>query len=157
MRAAAIMIITTEKAMTATAMTAARKTLQTMLTSILGSGILCMCQVYLAERRFIVMNKEEILAKSKQENHGQDIASLEVSKASMLFGWITAVCMLAFVAVVEALVHDRMNSGIFFAVMAGCSAIFINKYLKLRKRHELYIAVVYIIAAIPLSASGNIV
>ena len=37
------------------------------------------------------MNKEEILAKSKQENHGQDIASLEVSKASMLFGWITAV------------------------------------------------------------------
>ena len=129
-------------------MTTAKKTLQTMLTSILGSDILCMCQVYLAERRFIVMNKEEILAKSKQENHGQDIASLEVSKASMLFGWITAVCMLAFVAVVEALVHDRMNSGIFFAVMAGCSAIFINKYLKLRKRHELYIAIVYIIATV---------
>ena len=94
------------------------------------------------------MNREEILAKSKQENHGQDIANLEVSKASMLFGWITAVCMLAFVAVVEALVHDRMNSGILFAVMAGCSAIFINKYLKLRKRHELYIAIVYIFAAI---------
>ena len=126
----------------------AKKTLQTMLTSILGSDILCMRQVHLAERRFIVMNKEEILAKSKQENHGQDIASLEVSKASMLFGWITAVCMLAFVAVVEALVHDRMNSGIFFAVMAGCSAIFINKYLKLRKRHELYIAIVYIIATV---------
>ena len=129
-------------------MTTAKKTLQTMLTSILGSDILCMRQVHLAERRFIVMNKEEILAKSKQENHGQDIASLEVSKASMLFGWITAVCMLAFVAVVEALVHDRMNSGIFFAVMAGCSAIFINKYLKLRKRHELYIAIVYIIATV---------
>ena len=129
-------------------MTTAKKTLQTMLTSILGSDILCIRQVHLAERRFIVMNKEEILAKSKQENHGQDIASLEVSKASMLFGWITAVCMLAFVAVVEALVHDRMNSGIFFAVMAGCSAIFINKYLKLRKRHELYIAIVYIIATV---------
>ena len=129
-------------------MSTAKKTLQTMLTSKLGSDILCMCQVHLAERRFIVMNKEEILAKSKQENHGQDIASLEVSKASMLFGWITAVCMLAFVAVVEALVHDRMNSGIFFAVMAGCSAIFINKYLKLRKRHELYIAIVYIIATV---------
>ena len=125
-----------------------KKTLQTMLTSILGSDILCMCQVYLAERRVIVMHKEEIHAKSKKENHGQDIASLEVSKASMLFGWITAVCMLAFVAVVEALVHDRMNSGIFFAVMAGCSAIFINKYLKLRKRHELYIAIVYIIATV---------
>ena len=125
-----------------------RKTLQTMLTSILGSDILCMCQVYLAERRFVVMNREEILSKSKQENHGQDIANLEVSKASMLFGWITAVCLLALVGVVEALVFNRMNSGVFFAVMAGCSAIFINKYLKLRKRHELYIAIVYIFAAI---------
>ena len=94
------------------------------------------------------MNKEEILAKSKQENHGQDIANLEVSKASMLFGWITAVCVLALVALVEALVQDRMNSGIFFAVMAGCSAIFINKYLKLRKQHELYIAIVYMIATV---------
>ena len=94
------------------------------------------------------MNKEEILAKSKQENRGQDIANLEVSKASMLFGWITAVCLLSLVAVVEALVCSRMNSGIFFGVMAGCSAIFINKYLKLRKRHELYIAIVYVIAAI---------
>ena len=94
------------------------------------------------------MNKDEILAKSKQENHGQDIANLEVSKASMLFGWITAVCVLALVALVEALVQDRMNSGIFFAVMAGCSAIFINKYLKLRKQHELYIAIVYMIATV---------
>ena len=94
------------------------------------------------------MNKEEILAKSKQENRGQDIANLEVSRASMVFGWITAVCLLALVAVVEALAYDRMNNGIFFAVMAGCSAIFINKYLKLRKRHELYIAIVYVFAAV---------
>jgi hypothetical protein len=40
-----------------------------------------------------------------------------------------------------------MNSGIFFAVMAGCSAIFIRKYLKLHKKHELYISIVYVIAA----------
>ena len=84
------------------------------------------------------MNKEEILAKSKQENRGQDIANLEVSKASMQFGWITAVCLLSLVAVVEAVVYERMNAGIFFAIMAGCSAIFINKFLKLHKRHELY-------------------
>ena len=129
-------------------MNTAKKTLQTMLTSILGSDILFTRQVNLAERWFIVMNREEILAKSKQENHGQDIASLEVSKSSMLFGWITAVCVLAIVAVTEALVHDRMNSGIFFAVMSGCAAIFINKYLKLRKRHELYIAVIYMIGTV---------
>ena len=83
-----------------------------------------------------MMNREEILEKSRQENHGQDIANLEV-----------AVCLLAVVAVTEAIKYDRMNSGIFFAVMAGCSAIFIRKYLKLHKKHELYISIVYVIAA----------
>ena len=79
------------------------------------------------------MNREEILEKSRQENHGQDIANLEVARSSIVFG--------------EAIKYDRMNSGIFFAVMAGCSAIFIRKYLKLHKKHELYISIVYVIAA----------
>ena len=90
-----------------------------------------------------MMNREEILEKSRQENHGQDIANLEVARSSIVFG----VCLLAVVAVTEAIKYDRMNSGIFFAVMAGCSAIFIRKYLKLHKKHELYISIVYVIAA----------
>ena len=94
-----------------------------------------------------MMNREEILEKSRQENHGQDIANLEVARSSIVFGWIVAVCLLAVVAVTEAIKYDRMNSGIFFAVMAGCSAIFIRKYLKLHKKHELYISIVYVIAA----------
>ena len=93
------------------------------------------------------MNREEILEKSRQENRGQDVVNLEVSRSSIMFGWIIAVCMLAVVAVAEALKYDRMNSGIFFAVMAGLSVIFIRKYLKLRKKHELYISIVYVIAA----------
>ena len=94
-----------------------------------------------------MMNREEILEKSRQENHGQDIANLEVARSSIVFGWIVAVCLLAVVAVTEAIKYDRMNSGIFFAVMAGCSAIFIRKYLKLHKKHELYLSIVYVIAA----------
>ena len=94
-----------------------------------------------------MMNREEILEKSRQENRGQDVADLEASRSSIVFGWIVAVCLLAVVSVTEAIKYDRMNSGIFFAVMAGCSAIFIRKYWKLRKRHELYISIVYGIAA----------
>ena len=94
------------------------------------------------------MNREEILEKSRQENRGQDVANLEVSRSSVVFGWIVAVCVLAFVAVTEALKYERMNNGIFFAVMAGCAAIFIRKYLKLHKQHELIISIVYAAAAI---------
>ena len=93
------------------------------------------------------MNREEILAKSKQENHGRDIADLEASRAGMQAGWIVALCVLAAVTVVEALVYGRMNSGAFFAVMAGCAAIFTFKYRKLHKRHELLLAVLYAVAA----------
>ena len=94
------------------------------------------------------MNREEILRKSQQENRGQDIADVEVSRASMQFGWIVIICLLAVVSVVDAMVFERVNNGIFFAVMAGCAAIFISKYLKLRKRHELIISIVYVVIAV---------
>ncbi len=93
------------------------------------------------------MNREEILEKSRQEMRGQDIASVEVSRSSIVFGWIVAVCLLAVVAVTEAIKYDRMNSGIFFAVMAGCAAIFIRKYLMLRKKHEMYLSIIYVFGA----------
>ena len=94
------------------------------------------------------MNKEEILARSKQENRGQDIADLEVSKASMQIGWIVIICLLALVSVVDALVFERVDSGVFFAVMAGCAAVFAVKYRKMRRRHELVFSIVYGLAAL---------
>ena len=93
------------------------------------------------------MNKEEILALSREENQGMDVAGLEISKSSTQFGWIVAVIILSAVAVTEAFVYGRMNSGIFFGIMAGNSAVFIYKYLKMWKRHELIIAIIYSIAA----------
>lgn len=94
-----------------------------------------------------MMNKAEILEMSKRENRGKDIADLEVAKMSIQYGWLIAVCLLAVVAVTEAVVYGRVNYGIFFAVTAGCDGIFISKYLKLRKRHELIVSILYGIAA----------
>ena len=94
------------------------------------------------------MNKEEILAKSKQENHGQDIANLEISKAGMQIGWMVIICLLAIVTVVDALVSGRMNNEVFFSVLTGCSAVFLFKYLKLRSRQELIVSIIYGFAAL---------
>ena len=74
----------------------------------------------------------------------QDVASWYPDQALLAD---CRLCLLAVVAVTEAIKYDRMNNGIFFAVMAGCSAIFIRKYLKLHKKHELYISIMYVIAA----------
>ncbi|MBR2123255.1 MAG: hypothetical protein IJ930_10090 [Lachnospiraceae bacterium] len=94
------------------------------------------------------MERDDILAMSRQENHGQDIAEIEVSRMSMQLGWITAVCLLAAVSVVDAIVFGRVNNEVFFAVMASLSVVFFAKYLKLRKKHELYIAIIYAVAAV---------
>lgn len=93
------------------------------------------------------MNKEEILARSKQENRGQDIANLELAKESMQTGAVVMICLLALVSVVDALVLNRMNSEGFFALMAGSFAVFFSKYLKLRRKHELVLSIVYAVAA----------
>ena len=94
------------------------------------------------------MNKEEILAKSKLENRGQDIANLELARESMQTGWVVIICLLALVSVVDALVLGRMNSEGFFALMAGSFAVFFSKYMKLRRKHELVLSVVYAAAAV---------
>ena len=94
------------------------------------------------------MNREEILAKSQQENHGQDIVNLEVSKNGMQIGWVVIICLLAFVSVVNAIVFERMNSEVFFAVTASTSVIFFYKYMKLHQKHELFVAVIDTVAAV---------
>ena len=80
------------------------------------------------------MNREEILAKSQQENHGQDIVNLEVSKNG--------------ISVVNAIVFERMNSEVFFAVTASTSVIFFYKYMKLHQKHELFVAIIDTVAAV---------
>jgi hypothetical protein len=95
-----------------------------------------------------MMNREEILAKSQQENRGQDIANLEVSKNGMQIGWLVVICLLAFVTVVDAIVFERMNSEVFFAVTAATSVVFFYKYQKLRQKHELFVALIDAVAAV---------
>ena len=93
------------------------------------------------------MNREEILARSQQENHGQDIVNLEVSKDSMKIGWVVIICLLCAVSVVDAIVFGRTNSEVFFAVTAATSVVFFIKYRKLHQKHELFIAVIDAVAA----------
>ena len=90
-----------------------------------------------------MMNKEEILAKSKQENRGMDYVNLEVSRNSMQFGWVVIVILLAAAMVVNAVTQERASYEIGFAILAGSAAVFGYKYLKLRKKHELVFTVLY--------------
>ena len=94
------------------------------------------------------MTKEEILEKSQNENKGKDIAEMEIIKNALMIGWAVTVCLVGVVLILNGIVLGYENMGALFAVMSGLFIVFLIKYIKLRKRHELFITIAYGIAAV---------
>ena len=94
------------------------------------------------------MTREEILERSQNENKGRDIVENEFIKKNFVVCWIVSLAAASVVAVIEAIVLEKQNSGLFFALMSGLFSFFLMKYIRLRKRHELFITVMYGIAAV---------
>ncbi len=93
------------------------------------------------------MTKEEILEKSRTENKGKDIVEEEIVRKGFLICWIVSLIAASIVAMVEGIVLGKQNNGIFFSLMSGLFTFFLVKYIKLRKKHELFITIMYGIAA----------
>ena len=91
------------------------------------------------------MEKEEILAKAQKENKGKDLAELEVTnKATNLAFTVGGLFIVAL------LIADWIITGVFkYFVLGGLMVMiavaFIYKYVRLRKRHELVVSILYII------------
>ncbi len=94
------------------------------------------------------MTKEEILEKSRSENRGKDKVEEEIVRKGFLICWLVSLIVASVVAMVEGIVLGKQNYGIFFSLMSGLSVFFGFKYIKLRRKHELFITVMYGIAAI---------
>lgn len=94
------------------------------------------------------MNDEEILEKSQMENRGRDVADIEISKSGIRAGWIVTVFLTIFAGVVDYMAFGRLCYELLFAVMAGLSVVFVCKYLNLRKKHELAVAICYGVSSV---------
>lgn len=94
------------------------------------------------------MNKEEILAKSRQENKGKDIYELTAIEQAMKIASFVA-AIVGIVIIIFARVWDDVSGyyctiAIFFS-MTG--TIHLVKYAKLRKKHEAVLGVAYALLA----------
>lgn len=94
------------------------------------------------------MDKEEILEKSRIENQNKDVADIEISKSGIRAGWIVTVCLAALAAVLDGVLFGRPAYEILFATMAGLAVVFFCKYAKLKKLHELIVAICYSIGSL---------
>lgn len=94
------------------------------------------------------MNKEEILSKAQIEGKGKDIADLEAIKNATRIAYIVLSVATGIAAIYLFL---RYDIEVYFwcgAFWLSQSALFITKFVLMRKKHELVISILYFIFCI---------
>lgn len=98
------------------------------------------------------MDREEILAKSRAENKNQDMYEKEVLKQGQAVSAVVILILATVFFVVQIIVGGGINYGIYAIVLSGSGAMFWVKWIKLRRRHEFLMAILYTVIVLALSA-----
>ena len=83
------------------------------------------------------MEKEEILAKAQKENNGVDLADRSAQKDGAWIAYIAFVILVIVVDTVNGLVLHNVNRGMDFVLFTAAFIVFLVKFIRLRKKHEL--------------------
>lgn len=95
------------------------------------------------------MNKEDILQASRSENQNKDFYELEIVRKGQRIGGLIGLCIAFALMLVERIIlEDGTNYGYFLIILSAASGLFIYKAVKLKKKHEILIAAIYIIMSI---------
>lgn len=98
------------------------------------------------------MRKEEILERSRNENRNADLYEKEVLiQAGNMGGGVGAItCAVLFVA--QVLLGGGTNCGLWAVMISIQAATFAVKAVKLRRKHEIVLAIVDTLLALALAA-----
>ena len=98
------------------------------------------------------MNKEEILEKSRKENKNQDIYEKEVIIQGNSYECIAVAVLATIFFVIQIFTGGGMNYGLYAVVFSMPMAGFWIKYMRMHKKHELFVAVCYTVIVLIFSA-----
>lgn len=98
------------------------------------------------------MNREEILKKAQAENNGKDYADIEAQKTGTRAAYFVAVLLVIIVDTVNGFVLGYVNRGMDFVLFTMAFVAFLTKYLKLHKRHELIVTIMWGLLALSMLA-----
>ena len=97
------------------------------------------------------MDRDEILAKSRVENQNRDIYEQEVLKQANKCAVIVQTILAAIFLIVQIFVGGGVNWGLWALVFSATMTTFWVKYRKLRRKHELLVAIAYTILVAVMS------
>ena len=87
------------------------------------------------------MNKDEILAKSRAENKNRDLYEQEVLKLANKSAVLVLLVLAAVFSVTQIFAGGGINYGVWGLVFGANMTMSWVKYVKLRRKHELGIAI----------------
>ena len=99
------------------------------------------------------MNKEEILAKSRSENRDQDIYEKEVLVLAGNNAAIVGCLLTLLFFVVQIFAGKGLNYGLWSIIFGIQAGVFTTKAVKLKRKHEITLAVMYIIMTVAFAAA----
>ena len=92
-----------------------------------------------------IMNKDEILAKSRAENKNKDVYEQEVLKQASRSAVVVQMVLATILFVTQIFVGGGINWGLWAIVFSASMTINWIKYIKLHRKYELVIAIAYTI------------
>lgn len=91
------------------------------------------------------MDKEEILAKSREENKNKDVYEQEVLNQASRSAIVVQMAFAAIFFITQILTGGGINWGLWAIVFSANMTINWVKYMKLHRKYELTIAIAYTI------------
>ena len=96
------------------------------------------------------MTRDELLAKARSEGKEWDFPDLEAQKSGAWAAYLLGVILLLLVDVVNGLVLHNFNRGADFALCSMVFVLFLTKYLRLKKTHELFVTILWGLLALSM-------
>lgn len=90
------------------------------------------------------MTKEEILEKSRQDNKGKDIEDLEIQKTAAMAGYFSSFGICALISIISFIFTRKVSVQCWMIFFGMLTVAFFTKFIKLKKTHELIVALCYL-------------
>ncbi|MDD5928458.1 MAG: DUF6442 family protein [Spirochaetales bacterium] len=96
------------------------------------------------------MTKEEILEKSRSDNAGKDIEDLEVQKRAATIAYFSSFGLCILISVLNWIFTRQIKIECWIVFFGMVCIVFFVKFVKLKKLHELFVALGYLLIFIAL-------
>ncbi|MBR5965753.1 MAG: hypothetical protein IK015_06525 [Treponema sp.] len=90
------------------------------------------------------MTKEEILQKSRGENAGRDTFDVEVQKTAARVAYFSSFGLCILVSAINWIFEGKVSAQVWIVFFGMLSVAFFVKFFKMKKKHELFVALGYL-------------